>query len=205
MNNHKIAIVCNGKRIDNLTEILKNVDTVIAADGGANFCLDNNISPDFIIGDLDSIKLNCKIKNESLIQITDQNLTDLQKSLNFAEKLNPTEILVISAFGKREDHSIANLLIFQNFSGKAKLKILEKNSEMIILEAGNYFLKNQEIGQTISLFSFDKIEKLTLIGFKYPLLNETFQNNFIGVSNEILQNDCEVKFKTGKLFFIKNL
>ncbi|MBT6994792.1 MAG: thiamine diphosphokinase, partial [Candidatus Cloacimonetes bacterium] len=116
MNNHKIAIVCNGKRIDNLTEILKNVDTVIAADGGANFCLDNNISPDFIIGDLDSIKLNCKIKNESLIQITDQNLTDLQKSLNFAEKLNPTEILVISAFGKREDHSIANLLIFQNFS-----------------------------------------------------------------------------------------
>ena len=52
---------------------------IIAADGGANFLADQSISPDLIIGDLDSVSEQ-KIQNletQKIIRISNQNTTDL--------------------------------------------------------------------------------------------------------------------------------
>ena len=44
------------------TEVYDNAMPIIAADGGANFLADHDISPELIIGDLDSISQE-KVRN----------------------------------------------------------------------------------------------------------------------------------------------
>ena len=86
---------------------------IIAADGGANFLADQSISPDLIIGDLDSVSEQ-KIQNletQKIIRISNQNTTDLEKVLfNTQSPLT----LGIGFLGSRIDHELAALLLLQN-------------------------------------------------------------------------------------------
>ena len=53
-------------------------------------------------------------KDAEVIQLVDQKTLDLDKAIGFAKTLKPRLILVTAAFGKRLDHSLANLLLLQN-------------------------------------------------------------------------------------------
>ena len=116
MEKNVIAIIADGEKVNNIRRILKDADIIIAADGGANLCKLQKVKPDYIIGDLDSITYeNMEFFSDSkFIEITEQENTDLQKALNYALSLNPTKIKIISSFGKRADHTLGNILIFQN-------------------------------------------------------------------------------------------
>ena len=115
MHNKKIAIICNGESISNLRELLEDIDIIIAADGGANICYVNNITPHYIIGDLDSLNYKEEMHASKIIKISDQSTTDLQKALQYIEQFHPSEIRLISLSGKGLDHEIANLLILTNY------------------------------------------------------------------------------------------
>ncbi|NQT64648.1 MAG: thiamine diphosphokinase, partial [FCB group bacterium] len=155
---------------------------------------------DYIIGDLDSITYeNMEFFSESkFIEITEQNLTDLQKALNYALMLNPTKIKIISAFGKRADHALGNILIFQNYDESIQLEVYDNFGIMSFYTPGRYELKLQP-GQTISFFSLTPINGLFLRGFKYPVNNSDFSHNFIGVSNIVINQKCTIEFQKGKL------
>jgi thiamine pyrophosphokinase len=87
---------------------------IIAADGGANFLADQSISPDLIIGDLDSVSEQ-KIQNletQKIIRISNQNTTDLEKVLfNTQSPLT----LGIGFLGSRIDHELAALSALAKF------------------------------------------------------------------------------------------
>jgi len=195
-----IAIITDGESVQNIRKILRDVDIIIAADGGANLCRSQHVIPDYIIGDIDSITLmNKEFFSESkFIEIKDQNHTDLQKALNYALLLNPTEIRVISAFGKRTDHTLSNILIFQNYNGTIPLKIFDNFGVMSFYTPGEYNLTLQ-LGQTVSFFSLSPIKGLSLQGFKYPVVNADYSNNFIGISNAAMSQNCTIRFQKGKL------
>lgn len=200
MNNNIIAIIADGERVNAYEDILCDVDIIIAADGGANLCRSQQITPHFIIGDLDSITSeNLQFFSKAkLIKSSDQSTTDMQKAIDYALKLNPSVIKIISAYGMRTDHTIGNLLIFQNYQNSVPLKIHDNFGIMSYLTAGEHKLTLQP-GQGISFFSLSAIEDLTLDGFEYQLNNAKYPVNFIGISNRAVKTDCTVKFKKGKL------
>ena len=57
---------------------------VVAADGGANTCLQYGVKPDAVIGDLDSIEETSKvqIEDDRIHFVSSQDDTDFEKSLN---------------------------------------------------------------------------------------------------------------------------
>jgi len=135
-------IVSNGeikdikKTIDNLVNFYSfDKETfIISADGGVSNCIYMNISPDLIIGDMDStlasdinhfISQNKKIK---LIRFKhNKNESDIQLAIDYAIKKGYEKITIIGALGKRIDHSLAN--IFNLFSNKYEgidLKIIDE-------------------------------------------------------------------------------
>ena len=73
-----------------------------------------------------------------------------------------------------------------------------------------YWIGEQRSQKTISLenmfLSFtmgDKVEGVTLKGFKYPLKDHTLVNSDeIGVSNEILEEKAEITFRSGVVLMI---
>jgi len=195
-----IAIIADGEKIDNIKKILEDVDVIIAADGGANICRTCEVNPDYIVGDLDSITPeNIKHFSKSkFIEIKEQDNTDLQKAINYAVKLNPKSIKIISAFGKRADHSLANILIFQNYSEQIPLEIYDNFGVMKFYSPGEHNIA-LHIGQTISFFSLFPVEGLFLKGFKYSVRDTYNSNNFIGISNVAIEQNCTIKFSKGKM------
>ena len=44
-----------------------------------------------------------------IIKLNDQNENDLRKAITWTENNNATDIIILGATGKREDHSLANI------------------------------------------------------------------------------------------------
>ena len=75
---------------DLFEEVYDNGTPVIAADGGVNFLSERNISPELVMGDLDSASEQ-KIQNiepEKIIRIPDQDSTDLESFIQHAISFN---------------------------------------------------------------------------------------------------------------------
>ncbi len=69
----KALIISNGdmKDINWLSEIAMDFDFILCADGGCNYCIEANILPDLVIGDLDSISIRTlDILNKEGIPVT---------------------------------------------------------------------------------------------------------------------------------------
>jgi thiamine pyrophosphokinase len=150
--------------------IRKGNDTLYCADGGANSAFKLKVIPDYIIGDLDSIKNDVQkyySEKAKIIKYTRQNDTDVEKCLKHAIGKGFREAILIGGTGDRLDHSFCNLGIVLKFFDEIKIRVLHQAS---VLEAikGKVSL-NTFIGETISLYGFDGKTKITSKGLKYPL------------------------------------
>ena len=150
----------------------KNFKTLICADGGANSALKMNLTPDFIIGDLDSISsetLNKFKVISKIIQLKRQNDTDVEKCLNYAIKKNYTETLLVGVTGNRLDHTFCNLGIVLKFFPQINISLIAEDS-FLKPYRGSVKLKTF-LWETISLYGIDRRTKIISKGLKYPLKN----------------------------------
>ncbi len=198
----RIAIFLNGEGLilERARQALNAIDIIIAADGGANYCLQNEIIPHYIIGDLDSVKrqgLEIPEKSE-LIHLSDQYSTDLEKALKLAESLDPQSLTILNATGKRSDHAIANLLFLQQINERLPVEVIDNFGRLSFLKPGNHYF-NLPVGQTVSFTSWCSVKELTLSGFEYPLNRQSFEGFFVGMSNLVKETPCHVAFTEGRL------
>ena len=101
---------------------LKNTGTIICTDGSADQLMKHNVTPNAIIGDMDSTKLKKDDFKSIWISFLDQNKTDLQKTLDWCIGNDLNDVTVLGTMGKREDHSLGNLHVLAEFSKKLKMK-----------------------------------------------------------------------------------
>ena len=121
----KLIIVGGADFSDDLfKEVYDNELPIIAADGGANFLAENNIYPELVMGDLDSVsEQNVQnIEPKKVIRIPDQDSTDLEKVL-----LNTQSPLTIGIgfLGSQIDHELAALSALAKFPEKKIILIGE--------------------------------------------------------------------------------
>jgi len=199
-----ILIIANGKAPKKkfLQNLVKQSDCIIAADGGANICLKNNIYPDYVIGDFDSIdqKQKSQFKNAEYICRPDQEKHDLLKALKFCETFKPKKVVVTAVFGKRIDHTLSNFFILQNQDFKFSIEFVDDYSRVFIINKKHEF--NLPSKQPVSFLSYAPVFGITLKGFKYNLNEKDFPNGFNGVSNEITEFSSSVTIKKGTLIAI---
>ncbi|MFZ5519389.1 MAG: thiamine diphosphokinase [Candidatus Zhuqueibacterota bacterium] len=203
MNRNTIAIIANGEMLHAslMQKIIKQSDIIIVTDGGIKSCRAADIQPHYIIGDMDS---STGLEREffssaRIIHDPDQETTDMQKALHFAASLKPQRIKVMAALGKRADHSTANLLILQEFNSTCPVEIYDNFGRLTLLRPGNHAL-NVVKGSTVSFFSLGPISGLSLSGFQFNLAEKNYPSYFIGISNVVAENGCQVTFETGGLF-----
>ena len=200
-NNKHVLIIANGQEPKKplLEKLVSETDIIIAADGGSNICFQNSIYPDFIIGDLDSINPEVKIHfhDSEIIPRPDQNSSDLEKALEFSKSLNPLQVCVTAVFGKRSDHSMANLFALQDFAKYFPLEFYDDAGKMSVISKNNKL--NLAKNTIISLFSFKPVFGVTLAGFEFNLQNKDFPHGFNGLSNKILFPPAMVQIKSGSL------
>jgi len=186
---------------------------VIAADGGAVNSINLRLTPDVIIGDMDSItakvieKLNIQSKDIKFINCRpDKDESDTQLALDYLMGSGFRKVLILGALGNRPDHSYANIVLLAAPNYKdLDVRIITENSEISVAR------KSCKIcgipGRAISLFSlapYTHIIKTS--GLKYRLKNEKLLFSPVrGLSNEFIKDTAGIEFEEGLILVVKEL
>lgn len=197
----KVLILCNGKppTEDLFQKYRARADYFIAADGGGNIALQFNVTPDAVVGDLDSFQGSDTASFEIIFR-PDQETNDLEKALDLAYKEQCTHVSILGATGLRLDQTLKNLSVLKQYDEKfEQLRIIDNYGEIRLLETP--FEEDIEVGTQISLFPLSgRVSGITTIGLKYPLKNEVLENGVRdGSSNEVVQNPVKITHKRGDL------
>jgi len=205
---NKIAIIANGtiNDADFHKDLLKKVDVIICADGGANIAHDLNIVPDFIIGDLDSVKSTVlqyfiELGKTKIKKDTDQKKTDLELALSLAETLDPYEILILGAVGDRIDHTLANILCLTKIKSDVKAQIIDNKNIIELVENSSDIVGNKD--DIVSVVPLTNVFGLTYNGLKWLVSNKDTKFGWFGISNRLSDSNANISLKEGKLLVIR--
>jgi len=89
---------------------LRQAKTIISCDGATRSLVEFGLEPQHIVGDMDSIPEALKRRYSALITPSeDQETNDLTKAVNKALDLGLTEVMILGATGRREDHTLGNI------------------------------------------------------------------------------------------------
>jgi len=179
---------------EKLKNLLDNAERVVCCDGAANKLVDSGREPDVIIGDLDSVRPELKMKyRDILIKVSDQDTNDLTKAVNSCVKNGWKDIVILGATGKREDHAIGNISLLASYSKKAKVKMLTDYGEFVAINSSTTF--NSFPGQQISVFSLCARLKISSDGLKYPLNDKELSAWWMGTLNEAVADSFTISFE----------
>ena len=204
MEGKKAYIFASGPVSDyNFVSSLVDKDSyILCADGGLEHCLQCGISPDVVIGDMDSY--NGRVDDKILIKHpTEKDDTDTSLCIKHAIEKGYNEIDVFGAIGGRFDHSFTNvqLLLYCKERG-VNCRLCDKETLFVVHnESVKMPVKK---GTTISIFSISvKSNNITLKGFKYPLERAKMSNDFpLGVSNVSVSEEIEIAVEDGTLLVV---
>lgn len=198
----KIALFLNGEKPKNIPE-LSFYEKIYCTDGAYHFLEENNIYPDLIIGDFDSIEeLPDNIPH---IHTPDQNYTDFEKALKIIIKKGFKELDVFAANGLEQDHFLGNITTAFKYRKKIKIKFFDDNQSYYFIS--KQFEIDNVLGKVVSLFPFPKAKNIYSKGLKYSLngLSLNMLKNKIGTRNIAIANKVEINFEKGNiLIFIEN-
>ncbi len=205
----KIAIVSNGSLGDKdfHLSVLADADMVICADGGANNAHSLGIIPDYVIGDMDSIRkdvLDALQGNDKtrIIVDPDQDKTDTELAIALAESFDPEEIIMLCALGSRIDHTMANILCLDRIKEGISARIVDDRNELVLVDSSLDIRGTK--GQVVSVIPLTDVSGLTYEGLKWPLKNESFKFNWIGVCNMLVGSKARVSLDKGKVLVIRS-
>ena len=193
-----------------LQKELISSNIVIAVDGGVNCLWKYNITPNYIIGDLDSANnqaidffLN---KNISIEQHPcNKNDTDAQLALNKAHNLDTTNIVFLGCLGgKRTDHLFGAFGLLKKCCELNIDACLKDDIQTIFLLNRPTTIKS-EPKEFFSLQAYSEtVSNLTITGSKYELKNyELKLGDTLTLSNEFQDKDVKIEFTNGKLLLFR--
>jgi thiamine pyrophosphokinase len=194
----KIVILANGEKpAHNIPlHILKNAEKIVCCDGAISFLEQQNILPDIIIGDCDSISAEQKEKYKPLIQIDhNEEYNDLQKAIKYCMTNRITEVTILGAAGWRDDHFLANIGILMHYATQLSLTMVTNYGIFIPIHQTTTF--ESFAGQQISIFSFSPEAEITFHGLKYPVTKHKFKELWEGSLNEAIAEQFTVELEHG--------
>jgi thiamine pyrophosphokinase len=201
----KVLIVCNGEAPprDLLRGAASESDLIIGADGGGLTLLEAGITPDIVLGDMDSFDEEDH-PGLNVLSLHDQETNDLEKALDYALKQGARSGVIMGAFGKRVDHGLKNLSVLYAYSGRFdSLCFRDVYQDIYLIESP--FKARFPVNTTISLIPLSgKVKGVSTKGLAWPLKNEDLVvGERDGTSNRSVKEEVEISFESGRLLLCK--
>ncbi len=197
----KAVILANGEFPSHpkpLNELI-NAPVLVCCDGAIEKLESLTIVPNALVGDLDSVKDHLKRKYESILYYDpDQNTNDLTKAVRWCLPQRIKEIVIVGATGKREDHTLGNIGLLVNYArmGVDVIMLTDTGTFKPLLESSK--LESYK-GQQVSIFSPSNSTIIYTKNLKYPIINQTLPELWMGTLNESIEDWFELTFSPGPL------
>ena len=212
----KKTVIVSGGMVekDFALPILKSEDTefIIGVDSGLKFLYDNEIKPDYIVGDFDSAprSLVSYYREELNVPVREFNpvkdASDTEIALRLCIGLNRKEIWILGATGNRIDHMWANVQCLQiALDAGADARIVDSHNQIRLLDKGITLKREEAFGKYFSLFPLElPVDDLSITGAKYPLKKHFLKpSDSLCVSNEFQEDEVEISFQYGKVILME--
>lgn len=182
---------------------------IICCDGGMRHAMRLGITPDYIVGDFDSVSADVleyyKKQDIELKQVPcRKDETDMELGIRHAAEIGADDITLIGGIGSRMDHTLAN--VFQLIRiNKLGIKGRLVNENNIITLCTGIAEINGKKGDLVSFVPITpEVRGVTTFGLEYPLDNATlYMDSPLGVSNVMEGNKAGYTFDEGMALIIK--
>lgn len=168
-------------RRQDIVEALNIAPTLIAADGGANFCVDAGLRPLAVIGDFDSFEdgISGQLDGTRLIRIAEQETTDFEKCL---ERIAAPFIVATGFSSGRVDHTMATWAVLARRLGPPTVVLSEED---VVFAAPPVLSLSLPVGSRFSLFPFGPVTGRSS-GLAWPIDGLTLSPlDRLGTSNRV--------------------
>lgn len=183
----------------------KQARRIIAADAGARVCLENGITPDLVVGDMDSLGEEVLGRLEGAgVPLktfdTDKDRTDTEIAFDEAVHAGASSIELLGALGMRTDHAIANIHLLLKAQRRGVPSFIVTDTELVFVVDTETCIES-EGGHVVSFLPLtDTVEGIVLDGFLYPLEGASMEiGRPYGVSNVLLEGRSLVSVGKGAL------
>lgn len=219
--NKKMILIISGGMIDEkwFVEWIKHNETIycIAADKGLETAFKFNITPDYILGDYDSVDTELlehyKDNTEVVTYKPEKDYTDthiaLKKAIETALSQGSIDdicICLTGATGTRLDHTLTNIYILNEaLESGVNAFIADAHNKIYIKDSSFKINKNEQYGKYVSFIPMTDGVKLTLEGMKYGLEDYLLtQKESICQSNEIVNDTAIITVNSGKIVVVES-
>lgn len=176
---------------DDLRAALAGADLVIAADGGLRHAAALGLTPDLLVGDLDSLDPEMLSAHPGLDverHPADKDALDLELALDAAVARDAGRITVVGGLSGRLDQTLATVLVVQaRHAAGSTLEVLDGRRTVWPLRPGEARELPLREGERFSLLALDREARVSVAGARYPLEEAALARALgLGVSNVAL-------------------
>ena len=185
-------------------------DWILAADGGVHNCLRLGLTPQVVVGDMDSLPPpeleRLQAQGTQLLRFPSRkDQTDLELALDHALHQGAQEILILGALGMRWDQTLANMLLLTrpDLDGR-RISLVDGPQRVYPLRAGQTLHLEGQPGDTLSLIPVQGDARgITTTGLEYALHGGQLAFGATrGISNTFLKAHVSIRLDQGTLLCI---
>ena len=195
------VLIANGtvSKTDYVKKIIDSNNFFISIDAKLENLKELGIKPNLILGDLDSTIINGLDSQIEVVELSDQNKTDLEKSLDYCKENSIKKVIILGGSGLREDHSMANILIASTYSDILHIELITSFYRVIFVRENT---KINAPNASVSIISLSSDNKITTSGLKYDLNNEKLKSFSHGISNKVNGDNFTAEAESTIVVFI---
>ena len=208
--NARVVLFANGDlpEPEKFRALLRPDDVLIAVDGGLRHILTLGLTPDLILGDLDSANPQDVQRLEARgIPVrrypVEKNETDIELALQTALEYHPQAIWVTAALGGRLDQTLGNIFLLTRPELEGvNVRLMDGEQEVFLIR--DQAPLTGEPGQNVSLLPLmGPVTGVTTSRMAFPLNHETlYPDHTRGISNRMMSTTAAVSIDDGILLCI---
>ncbi len=182
---------------------LEKEHPIVCCDGSVENLVKAGFVPDAIVGDMDSINHDLRMRFADRIYIDEnQDTNDLTKSVEWCRGMKYNDIVILGATGKREDHTIGNISLLTEYA--IDMNVIMVTDSGVFRPLLSSTVISTFPGQQVSIFSIDPYTEISSSGLKYPLDKTKISNWWCATLNEALSEKFSIEFSEGRIIvFLK--
>lgn len=208
----KVNLLCGDRNLP--IDILKRKSNErwIGIDRGTLVLIEHKITPQFAVGDFDSINEDERALIERQITLNPLNPekddTDLALGVEQAIAYGYREIEIYGATGGRLDHFLGAIQILEKPEFEMQdltIALIDDCNEIRYLSAGQHFVKRNPTLPYISFVPTTVPTEISLTHFKYNLDHKTLlKGSTLTISNEIADDFGKIEIFKGNVLVIRS-
>jgi len=180
----RAVLWCNGSPPSSsaIDSVISDGVSVFGVDGGADRAAERGIVVDEVLGDMDSV--DASAWDGRVVGLTDQNTSDLAKSLVLLIGRGFTDIDVVGVDGGEPDHVLGNWAAMLDAPSGAVIRMHHENrvTTRIHPDEGEFSLEIG-MGDSFSVFALEP-GKVWISGSKWDIVGELLGLSSRGLHNE---------------------